>query len=112
MKNRSDIVASLPASCADVIRHPEDFAHLPSVRMDAWMAAKEAQGHPITADQLAHLPPAPWVWSDNIRPLPPQRTNSVAAMIDEVKARTKQRIRDHAAQQGYGLRPNPEGGAA
>jgi len=111
MKNGFSIVASLPATCADVIRHPEDFAHLPSVRLDAWMAAKEAQGHPITADQMAHLPSAPWAWSGNIRPLPPQRANSVAAMIDKVKARTQARIRAHAATQGYPLHPN-NGGAA
>jgi hypothetical protein len=102
------VLADLPHNCADVIRNPQAFAHLPALRQDAWMAAKEAQGNPITPERMARLPLAVPAWSGNVRPLPPRDTkepapNSVEALIATVTGRTRARIRKHATSQGYHL---------
>lgn len=105
-------LSDLPRSCADVIRNPQDFAHLPCVLQDAWMAAKEAQGNPITSDQLQHLPQAVPIWSGDRQTPVAHRENSVAAMIATVQRRTRIRIRNHATAQGYTLVTPTPGGAA
>lgn len=87
-----------------IILNPRGYH--PFVIMEAWDTLKSARGQHCNWDRLrspAHLT------GDTIQPTP--QPNSVAAMIDKVKARTQARIRAHAATQGYPLHPN-NGGAA
>ncbi|WP_181892984.1 hypothetical protein [Falsiruegeria mediterranea] len=82
---------------AEIIGNPSSFFH-PTLNTDAWEAAKEEQGHPITEDRKARIgTPQHLIETPKVSPLSSIRARIHARAIELGKSRPDALILSEAA---------------
>jgi hypothetical protein len=72
---------------AEILTNPARFLHVPALTQDAWLAAKERQGHPIPRHRLERLTPHHLVEVSDGNQVDPAEARTLALIRSAIGAR-------------------------